>query len=317
MSNEIYLVFCATGKQGKCVTQALSDKGVESIVVSSRNPDSRSVKELLKLPGVNKAVKADLGDPKSILEAINEAGATRIWFTTDWNSMSFPTRSKEAQLGYNVIDAIKNSRSKVNHVVYNSCACCDAVSENLPEFWSKADIESYMAKELASSSSGPATTWAVLRPVLFLDNCDDAKISNPLTKGKLKLFSKKKASIKFISAKDIGKGSATLLMKPDVYAGKKVDAATCEYTGSQLAEILSEVSGTPCKYGECVPPRAIVFIFDRNAYHLFNFFEEDRYVNIEMKEFKDIVPDYQDARAWFTEKGQWANGEKFILSKAC
>merc|ERR1712038_687889 len=311
MSNETYLVFCATGRQGSAVTHALSTKGAKSIVVSSRDPSSPSIKKLLGLNGVTKAVKADLKDPESILAAIDESGATRVWFTTDWYSIKKPTRAKEAKLGYNVIDAIKKRQSRVNHVVFNSGAYADEVPAEMEEFWSKADVEKYMEKELDSSLSSQAvTTWAVLRPVAFLENLDDARNSNPLTKGRLKMLTKPDCSLKYISTKDIGKGSAALLMESDTYAGKKVDAATCEYTGVELAAILSEVSGTTCNYRISVP-RIVLYVFARNVYHLVTWFEQAGYVNTDIDEFKKIVPDCQDAKAWFTEKGQWANGKKF------
>merc|ERR1711963_1018741 len=112
------------------------------------------------------------------------------------------------------------------------------------EFWSKVDIEKYMEKEFAPLR----ITWSVLRPVAFLDNLDDPRNGNPLKKGRVKMLTKPNCSLKYISCTDIGKGSAVLLTNPTMYSGKKVDAATCEYNGTELAAILSEVSGTKCKY---------------------------------------------------------------------
>merc|ERR1712107_863653 len=101
-----------------------------------------------------------------------------------------------------------------------------------------------MEQELASTS----TTWSVLKPVAFLENLDDSKNGNPLTKGYVKMLTKPDCKLKYIGAADIGKGSVELLLNPEEYAGKKIDAVTCEYTGPQLAQILSDVSGTKCKY---------------------------------------------------------------------
>merc|ERR1712232_355552 len=143
-----------------------------------------------------------------------------------------------------------------------------------------------------------------------LDNLDDPRNGNPLKKGSVKMLTKPDVSLKYISCTDIGKGSAALLMNPETYAGRKVDAATCEYNGYRLAKILSEVSGTECKYKVSVP-RIALFLFVRNLYHLVAWFENVGY-DTKMAPFKKIVPDYQDANAWFAAKGRWADGEKFL-----
>ena len=185
-----------------------------------------------------------MNDTNSILAAIDESKATRVWFTTDYYSIKKPTRAKEAKLGYNVIDAIKKRPNQINHVVFNSGAYADEVPTRMEEFWSKADIEKYMEKEFASLP----ITWSVLRPVAFLENLDDAKNGNPLKKGSVKMLTKAKCPVKYIGVADIGRGSATLLMSPETYAGQKIDAATCEHSGPELAKILSEVSGTKCLF---------------------------------------------------------------------
>lgn len=308
MSNkeETYLVFGASGRQGSAVVDALLSKNVTSLYGSSRKPDTLGKQR----GGTIKAVKADLSDKESIVAAIDESKATRIWFVTDWYSISKPTRAKEAQLGYNVIDAIKTRSHQVTHVVYNSGAYADRAPKKIGEFWSKVDIEAYMEKELASTQ----ITWAVLRPVAFMENLDDAKNRNPLTKGKVKMLTSENCSLKYISAADIGKGSAALLMNPSEYAGKKVDAATCEYTGKELAAILTKVSGVECSYSVSVP-RFLLCLCVRNLYHLVTFFEKEGYEDTDIDAFRAIVPDFQDAEAWFTAKGQWANGESFIHLK--
>merc|ERR1712012_1426454 len=111
-------------------------------------------------------------------------------------------------------------------------------------------------------------------------------------------LTKPSCSLKYISVADIGKGSTALLLNPDIYAGKLVDAATCEYTGPELAKILSEVSGTPCKYSVSVP-RFVLWLFVNNLYHLASWCETDGYEDTDIDAFKKIVPDYQDAKDWF------------------
>jgi len=152
-----------------------------------------------------------------------------------------------------------------------------------------------------------------MRPVCFFEILDDAATFNPLKKGKISsmLTTKPECSVKYIATEDIGKGSAVLLMKPEKYAGKKIEAAAAEHTGSELAHALSEqVSGVDCKYSTGVP-RFALWLFMNEVYHMTKWFESDGY-SADINEFKKIVPDAKDTTAWFEAKVQWANGEKFV-----
>jgi len=302
MFQETYLILSATGRQGGAVVDALLAKNATNVIGSSRNPESLRKKR----GGATKVVQADMSDTASIIKALDESKATRVWFTTDWYSISKPTRAKEAQLGYNVIDAVKQRSNQVQHVVFNSGAGVDTVSKKMEEFWSKADIEVYMANELSPLQ----ITWSVLRPVAFMENLDDEKNGNPLTKGSVKLFIKPAAPVKYISCTDIGKGSTALLMNPDLYAFQKIDAATGEYTGPELAQALTAASGIECKYSLSVP-RFVMYLFVQPLYRLATWIEGGGYKYTDVEAFRKIVPDYQDAEAWFAAKGQWADGEKF------
>jgi len=302
MFQETYLVLSATGRQGSAVVDALIAKNA-NIFGSSRQPES-----LRKKRGDSiQIVQADMNETASIVAALDESKATRVWFTTDFYAISKPTRAKEAQLGFNVVDAIKQRSNQVKHVVYNSGAGADEAPTKMQEFWSKVDVERYMEKELTPLQ----ITWSVLRPVAFMENLDDDRNGNPLKKGKVKMLTKPDFPVKYISCKDIGKGSTELLTNPEVYAGQKIDAATCEYTGLELAEILSEVSGTKCKYSISVP-RFVMYLFVRQLYYLITWVEAGGYKDTDIDAFKKVVPDCQDAKAWFAAKGRWADGEKFL-----
>ena len=147
---ETYLIFSATGRQGSSVVDALLAKNA-NIVGTSRNPESLRTKRgmlyyftirvvdvheiiatsVLKIlcslttnfyyaGGTIDVVQADMSDTTSIIKAIDNSKATRVWFNTDSSSVSKPIRANEAQLGYNVIDAIKQRSNQVKHVVLKS-----------------------------------------------------------------------------------------------------------------------------------------------------------------------------------------------------
>ncbi|KAL3808113.1 hypothetical protein ACHAXA_001019 [Cyclostephanos tholiformis] len=315
MASQTYLVFSATGKQGRSVIKALAARG-EAIVATSRDPNSTSSQSLLKNEGVKAVLRADFNDPDSVHSAIVESKATRVWFTTDFMSIPWHrrTRHAEAMLGKNVIDAIKRAKiggmGHVEHVVYCSVGDADNVPEKVHHFWGKADVERYMSSQF---DVGSGITWSVLRPVAFFENVNDRAIYNPLKKGSIKFITKPDVRVKFVSCEDIGKGVAALLTNPTMYAGKIVDAAGGEHTGTELAESLTEVSGTKCVY-KIAMPRFLLWLFMGDLYHMTKWLEDVGYT-ADIKKFKDVVPDAQDSRGFFEATGQWADGEKFIAGK--
>ena len=301
-----FLIFGATGQQGGATLDGLLASGVDpsNIYGVTRNPESASSKKKIASKGVT-AVKGDLTSMESVKEAISVSQADTLWFMTDFGSAG--SAQAETQQGRNVIDAVVKSGDQIKYIVFSSVGDADNVPKKIKHFWSKAAVEEYMAKELES----PGVQWAVLRPVAFLDNMDNPAMRNPLVKGRVMGLMKANTSLKHISAVDIGKASAVLLQNPGMYAGKKFEAAGCAHTGTELAEILSKVSGTPCTYK--MVPRWLMWLFMRDMYHMANWFDAGGY-SADIDEFKKIVPDAMDASDWFKAKGQWSNGEKFAAS---
>ncbi len=144
----------------------------------------------------------------------------------------------------------------------------------------------------------------------FFDNFDDAVTYNPLRKGVVKFLTYPDVKVKFIASEDIGKGCAILLTNPTEYSGKVIEAPGAEHSGTEIAKALSEVSGTACKYKVAVP-RFVMWLLMGDVYHMTKWIEKVGY-STDIEAFKKIVPDAQDAHAFFREKGQWANGEKFV-----
>lgn len=296
----------ATSKQGIATIKALQDKGVKSIIGTSRNPESGASKAVLESnDAVTTMLKVNLDEPETIVAALQESKAKRVWFTTDYWSIHWPTRAKEFQLGKNVVDAIKQFPDQIEHVVYSSVGDADNCPQAIQHFWSKADVEKHMEEELKDSK----TTWAVLRPVSFFENLANAEMKNPLKKGVVKGFSKPDSPQKYITVEDIGKGCAVLLLNPEDYASKKIEAAGALHTGPELAKALTEASGTDCVY-KVVMPRWLMWLVAKDLYHMVNWLESDGY-SADIEAFKKLVPDAKDAKAFFASIGEWADGEKF------
>jgi len=80
----------------------------------------------------------------------------------------------------------------------------------------------------------------------------------------------------------------------------------------EVTKALSEVSGSECKYAMAMP-RFILWLLMGDLYHMITWMETVGY-SANIDEFKKLVPDAQNSKAFFESKGQWANGEKFISS---
>lgn len=298
-----YLVLCGASQQGRATIKALRAKGITSIVTSTRSsPNSSKAKDLLALDGVTKVVKANLWNRESIERAIIESGATHLWFLTFFLNIPYGSkrRANEGKLGMNVIDAINNT-GRIQHVVYSSMGDADKLQDSFLHFWFKANIEAYMAYQLGS------VTWSVIRPAALFENVDF------LSKGQVKMYSYADAPIKYVSCADIGKASAVLLTEVSTYKGKIIEAAGGNYTGDELATALSEVSGSKCSYSMTMP-RPILWLWNGDMWYMIDHLETNG-LSANIEDFKKIVPDAMDAKAFFLSKGEWVNGKSFESMK--
>lgn len=280
---------------------------IKSVVACVPNPESDTAKALLDIEKVDQVMPADLENIESIIAAIRDSKATSIWFATDYFSIQKPTRQKEFQAGKNVIDAILECKDQLRHVVFNSLAHSNSCPENVNHIWSKVDIENYLKETLPET-----ITWAILRSATFFEDLDDPLLRNPLKKGYVRYYTKPETKLFYVATLDVGKAAAVLLTEPSKYNGETIEAGICQMSGLELAEVLSEVSGTPCKYAVSMP-RLALRLFMNEIYHRANWFESEQYTTeINFTTFKTMVPDPLSAREWFESKGQWGDGEKFV-----
>jgi hypothetical protein len=100
-----------------------------------------------------------------------------------------------------------------------------------------------------------------------------------------------------------------MLLDPTNYGGVTLDCVGDECDGAQVAAALTEASGVSCSYSTSLP-RVALYLLLGDLYHMVRFFEETGYSS-EVATFKAVVPDCMDAKTWFQEKGQWADGTKF------
>jgi uncharacterized protein YbjT (DUF2867 family) len=222
-----FLVMGATGKQGGSVARQLLAKG-HAVRALTRSTTSPASQELARLGAT--LVTGDLGDRASLERAA--AGASAIFCVTT----SFEGGPEaETKQGINVADAAKGAKA---YLVYTSVGSADKRT-GIPHFDSKYEVEKHI-RDIGVSA-------AIIGPVYFMDNL--------LTIGRRQLAQKRYATplspnriVQQIPTEDIGAFAVLALENEARFAGKRIDIASDELTGAQVAEILSRVLGEPIAY---------------------------------------------------------------------
>lgn len=235
MEKETVLVIGSTGHQGSKVCDALLQSGQFIVQGTTRKAPNKKLAD----KGIE-AISFKYGDRESIDNAIKVSQATMLFLVTDHRIAGVDNEIKSGKL---IIDACKDS--SIKHIVFSSVIDCDVCSDKITFFKSKFQIENYL--------KATDMSYSILRPSGFLENFDDSAMMNPLTKGKLKGINNANAKVEWVACRDIGKAAAVMFQNPSEWKFKTLNLVSFIASGTEIAAILSEVSGTPCQYSESLP----------------------------------------------------------------
>ena len=221
--SEPYAVVGATGGQGGAVVDALLERGRE-VRALVRRSSSRS--DALRLRGVDIAV-ADITDRAAIASAVD--GCAGVF------AMTTPFEDgPEAEIAQGAALVGAFSDSGVPHVVFSSVADADK-STGVPHFDTKAATES-----LLQESSVPYT---IVGPTYFYDNLLGGL--DGIRRGRLDLPLPVDTPLQQLSRRDLGRFVALVFDDPDRFVRTRIDLASDDPTPRRMAEVLSNVLGTP------------------------------------------------------------------------
>jgi uncharacterized protein YbjT (DUF2867 family) len=223
------LVTGATGQQGGAVARALIKKG-HKVRALTRKPDSQGALELKKL-GAELAV-GNFDDRDSLVRAMTGVDAVFIMSTPFEAGMDTETRQ-----GISAVDAAK--AAGVKHVVFTSVGGAHQKT-GIPHFDSKFRVEEHLVKS--------GLPYTIIAPVFFQENLVGPLFGGGLKQGVVAMALPAKRSLQQISVEEIGAFGALVIERRDHFLGKRLDIASNELTGEQLAEVFSRVSGKPLKY---------------------------------------------------------------------
>jgi uncharacterized protein YbjT (DUF2867 family) len=222
------LVTGATGKQGGAVTRRLIGLGHE-VHALTRKPNSEAARNLA-VEGA-KIVVGDFDQPASLARAMK--GVDAVF------AMSTPYEAgneREIKQGIALVDAAKTAG--VNHFVYTSVASADRKT-GIPHFDSKAAVERHV------QASG--VPYTIIAPVFFMENL---LAPTSIRDGNLTIAVPANRKLQMVAVENIGELGALVLDQRDRALGRRIELAGDELTPSQMAEVISRVTGRTVRFVE-------------------------------------------------------------------
>ncbi|WP_224364950.1 NmrA/HSCARG family protein [Hyalangium versicolor] len=250
------LVTGATGQQGGAVARALIKKG-HKVRALTRKPDSQGA-VALKQQGAELAI-GNFDDRDSLVRAMTGVDAVFIMGTPFEAGMETETRQ-----GIAAVDAAK--AAGVKHVVYTSVASANQRT-GIPHFDSKFLVEEHLVKA--------GVPYTIFAPVFFQDNLVSPLFGAGLKQGVIALAMPPQRKLQQINVDEIGAFGALVIERREEFLGKRIDIASNELSGEQVAEVFSRVSGKPVKFAEA--PLAQVRAMSEDMAIMFEWFDKVGY----------------------------------------
>jgi uncharacterized protein YbjT (DUF2867 family) len=225
------LVSGATGQQGGALAGVLLQKG-HSVRAFVRRPDSPEAKELERL-GAELAV-GDFEEPSTVEDAARGMEAAFLVATPFEAGTEAETRH-----GISAADAAK--AAGVEHLVYSSVA--DANKDTgIPHFDSKREVEKHI--------EGLGIPYTIVAPVYFMDNLLAPWTLPQLKEGMFPMALPASRPLQQIALSDIVAFTALVLENREQFVDRRVDIASDELAGEEVAEGLTRVTGHEIDYVE-------------------------------------------------------------------
>ena len=225
------LVTGATGQQGGALARLLLKRG-QRVRALTRKADSPAAVTLAG-QGAELAV-GDFDDRASLERAMRGIDAVFL--------MATPTQAgieAESRQAITVADAA--TAAGVRHLVYSSVANADRET-GIPHFDSKFVVERHI--------QALGIPFTIIGPVFFMDNFAGSFLLPGLREGKLALALPASRKLQQIALADIAGFAALVLERREPFLRQRIDLASDERSGAEVAEILSRVLGRRIEYVE-------------------------------------------------------------------
>src|ERR687893_1663845 len=251
------LVSGATGQQGGALARVLLDKG-HRVRAFVRRPDSQEGKELERLGA--ELAEGDFEEPSTIEQAARGMDAVYVVVTPFEAGMEAETRH-----GIAAADAAKTAG--VGHLVYSSVANANK-DTGIPHFDSKREVEEHI--------EGLGIPYTIVAPVYLMDNLLAAWTLPQLKEGRFPMALPASRSLQQIALSDIVAFTALVLENREQFVGRRVDIASDELAGEEVAEVLTRVTGHEIHYVE-LPLEQVRQTMGEDGARMFEWFDQVGY----------------------------------------
>jgi uncharacterized protein YbjT (DUF2867 family) len=258
MANRLsVLVSGATGQQGGALARILLGRG-HRVRAFVRRPDSFEAEELERLGA--ELAEGDFEEPSSIESAARGTDALFIVATPFEAGMEAETRH-----GIAAVDAAK--AAGVEHLVYSSVADADK-DTGIPHFDSKREVEKHI--------EGLGIPYTIVAPVYFMDNLLAPWTLPQLKEGRFPMALPSSRPLQQIALSDIASFTALVLENRKEFLDRRVDIASDELAGEEVAEILTRITGHEIHYVE-LPLEQVRQAMGEDGARMFEWFDEVGY----------------------------------------
>ena len=232
MSDTLSVLVCgATGQQGGALARVLREKG-HSVRAFVRRPDSPEAAELERLGA--ELAEGDFEESSTIEDAAKGMDAIFVVATPFEAGM-------EAETRHGIAAAIAAKSAGVSHLVYSSVAGADQ-DTGIPHFDSKRKVEEHI--------EGLGVPYTIVAPVYFMDNLLAPWTLPQLKEGRFPMALPSSRPLQQIALPDIAAFTGVVLENREEFVGRRVDIASDELAGEEVAEVLTRVTGREIHYVE-------------------------------------------------------------------
>ena len=251
------LVSGATGQQGGALARVLLERG-HSVRAFVRSPDSPEAKELERRGA--ELARGDFDEPSTLEEAARDTDALFIVATPFEAGM-------EAETRHGIAAANAAKAAGVSHLVYSSVADADK-DTGIPHFDSKRKVEEHI--------EGLGIPYTIVAPVYFMENLRAPWNLPQLKEGRLPMALPASRPLQQVALSDIATFTAVVLENREAFLNRRVDIASDELSGEEVAEVLTRVTGRGVHYVE-LPLKQVRQAVGEDGARMFEWFDEVGY----------------------------------------
>ena len=251
------LVTGATGQQGGALARVLLDKG-HRVRAFVRRPDSPEAKELERLGA--ELTEGNFEEPSTIEGAARGVDAVFV-VATPFEA------GTEAEVRHGIAAADAAKVAGVGHLVYSSVANADRDTA-IPHFDSKREVEEHIERL--------GVPYTIVAPVYFMENLLAPWTLPELKEGRLPMALSSSRPLQQIALSDIAAFTALILEKRKDFAGQRLDIASDEVAGDEVAETLTRVTGHEIHYVE-LPLEQVRQAMGDDGARMFEWFDQVGY----------------------------------------